>query len=65
MPKDSKISAQDLVEYLIQNPNEAVDLKKEYLMVSLLPQARDKERSRRSLKAIGIAKRIWAYYKNN
>lgn len=65
MPKDSKISASDLVEYLIKNPNEAVDLKKEYLMVSLLPQARDKERSRRSLKAIGIAKRIWAYYKNN
>lgn len=55
-------SAPKVVEYLIEHPEEALDLKKEYLMVYLLPQAKDKERSTRSLKAMGIAKRIWNYY---
>jgi hypothetical protein len=52
----------DIVDDLIKHPEKALDLKKEYLMVYLLPQARDKDRSTRSLKAMGIAKRIWNFY---
>jgi len=59
---DNIFNAPAIVEDLINNPEKALDLKREYLMVYLLPQARDKERSTRSLKAIGIAKRIWNYY---